>query len=345
MKSKTKKRIFTALFVLLNIAVILYTAISEFADTEGAAKLTDLKVNVWFLIPAVLCFALSLLFESLKYKLMLSRLAGRRDMRLAAETAILGKYYDNVTPFGAGGQPFQIYHLAKNGVAAGPAGAIPVIGFLGIMVAFIAIAAVCFIFGGGFVQKSVAIRVMAYIGICFYMATPTAILLFTFLPRAANAIMEFFIKILSKIRIVKDAARARDKVISKVAEYDDCLKLAIKQKGILAGTFFLSVLYHLALMSVPFFVILAFGGTTSWLSAYVTTVFIYAAITFIPTPGNAGAAEVSFYAVFSMLTVGYIFWAMLAWRFLTYYMFIICGLLLYLVKFLQNKKRALEVEK
>ncbi len=340
MSSKTKKRLFMALFVLLNAAVILYTALSEFAGDHGdAAKLEELEVNEWFLIPAVLCFGLALLFETLKYAVMLRRIDGKRNLKLAFETAVLGKYYDNVTPFGAGGQPFQIYHLSKNGIAAGPAGAIPVLGFLGLMIAFILTAAVCFIFGGSIVSESVAIRVMAYIGICFYMATPSAILLFTFLPRVANAILGFFIRLLAKIKIIKNPENTRENVVNKVAAYDDCLKLGLAKRGLVPEILGLSVLYHLSLCSVPYFVILAFGGTTTWISAFVTTIFIYAAITFIPTPGNAGAAEVSFYAVFSMLTTGYIFWAMLSWRFLTYYMFIISGLVLYLVRFLQNKKK------
>jgi hypothetical protein len=35
------------------------------------------------------------------------------------ETTILGKYYDYITPFGSGGQPFQIYNLSKKGISDG----------------------------------------------------------------------------------------------------------------------------------------------------------------------------------------------------------------------------------
>ena len=80
----------------------------------------------------------------------------------------------------------------------------------------------------------------------------------------------------------------------------------------------------------------------AWLPCFVTTVAIYASVTFIPTPGNAGAAEGSFFAVFSALSSGYIFWAMMAWRFFVYYIFIILGALIYIRSWLDRRKNGKE---
>lgn len=338
-KSDTRKVCMTAGFVLLNIAVILFTALREFTGDHGdAIKFSELEIRAVFFIPAVLCSALAILFESLKYDAMLRMLEGKRNLKLAFETAVFGKYYDCVTPFGAGGQPFQMRHLYKNGIAPGRSGAMPVLGFLGTQLAFILIAIFVFLFGNHVVEESVAIRVMAYFGLLCYLFVPTVILAFTFFPRPANAVLSFGIRLLHKMRLIKDEDTLREKVLSKVEEYDSCVRQVVRQRKLCLDLMALSVAYQVALCSVPFFVIWAFGGTTDWISAFVTTVFIYAAITFIPTPGNSGAAEVSFYAVFSMLTSGYIFWAMLSWRFLSYYIFILAGISVYAFRLWKNRK-------
>ena len=100
-------------FILLNIIVIAATAFSEFGNSENAAALAEVKMNFWYLIPAAICFALAIFLEIYKYVLMLVR-AGRKKKtkgtwRVARRTVLLGKYYDNITPAGFGGQPFQIF--------------------------------------------------------------------------------------------------------------------------------------------------------------------------------------------------------------------------------------------
>ena len=44
---------------------------------------------------------------------------------LAYKVAAIGRYYDYVTPFASGGQPFQIYYLTNRGVKASSAISIP----------------------------------------------------------------------------------------------------------------------------------------------------------------------------------------------------------------------------
>ena len=339
---KYKKKIFLALFVLLNAAVILYTALSEFAGGGSDTKFKDLSINGFYLFPAAGCFLAAMFFETLKYYIMLRKTAENASFKLAFEVAVLGKYYDNITPFGAGGQPFQIYHLGKNGVATGPAAALPIVGFLSLQTAFVVLALGTIFFGGA-VTESIAIKVMSYAGILFYLFVPVVILLFSVFPKPANAILSFFVRLLSKLRIIKNEEKAKNIALARVADYHSCISYVFSKKGLLTASFLLSLAYHVAICSIPFFVILAFGGTTSWLYATVTTIFIYAAIACIPTPGNSGAAEVSFYSVFSMLTAGYMFWAMLVWRFLCYYTFIAMGLLLQLYRLWRGRRKKEEL--
>ena len=91
----------------------------------------------------------------------------------------------------------------------------------------------------------------------------------------------------------------------------------------------LSVLCRIALCSIPYFVLLSLGCRTGYLDTLALTVYIYAAVTLIPTPGNSGVSEGAFYLVFSGIGSSGVFWAMLLWRLVCYYSLLLLGLLLF----------------
>ncbi len=315
------------LFAAINIAIVAYIAYNEFGKgAVNGQSLARLHVDMSWLIFAVLCFAAAAGAETIKYRDMMIAAEGRDDLRCAFECAVLGKYYDNITPLGAGGQPFQIVYLKKRGLTTGDSAAMPIAGFLCLQFAFVLIAAAVFICNGSVAQNVAAIRISAYVGLAFYMFVPVCIIMFAFMPRAFGRLVCAAAKLLSRIHLIKDYDKAVNSIFGSLGEYADSLKAMYKFPGLLLKLMLCSVVYQAAVMSIPYFVLRAFGGTNSWWTVFSLVVFIYAAITIIPTPGNSGAAEGSFYAVFSALTVGYLIWAMLVWRLLVYYSWLIAGL-------------------
>jgi uncharacterized protein (TIRG00374 family) len=327
-KKISSKKLWSFLFfVALNIAIVVYIAFREFGSgSKSAGNLAKLDVNMSYLIFAVGCFAVAVGMETLKYKAMMISAEGRDDLRGAFECAVLGKYYDNITPLGAGGQPFQIIYLKKRGLSTGSSAALPIAGFLFLQFAFVAIAAIVFIFNGKVTQNVAAIRISAYVGLAFYLFVPLCIVLFAFIPRTFGRMVCAAAKFLSRLHIVRDYDKAVGSIFGSLGEYTESLNVMRKCPHLFGKLMLYSVVYQVAIMSIPFFVLRAFGGTNDWWTVFSLVVFIYAAITIIPTPGNSGAAEGSFYAVFSSLTVGYLFWGMLIWRLLVYYSWLMLGL-------------------
>lgn len=346
-KSVIKKRILTILFVLLNIGVIVWTATSEYVNASNgenkAGKITQLEIKWWFLIFAVLCFLLVVFSEVLKYAYAMKRTCGYIDWKVARRVVLLGKYYDNITPSGIGGQPYQIYYLRKHDMTAGQAATITVTGFMGMQVAFILLALYVIAFGGSFVKVD-AIRIMSYIGIVFYALFPIAIIFFTFFNNLSTKIMNGILNFLYKIHIVKNKEKWVNKITHSVADYVECIRGNIADWKLWVVTMVCSLFYQLSLCSLPFFVIHAYGGDINFIECLFTTISIYCAITFIPTPGNAGAAEVSFALVFATLTSGAIFWATLTWRFLCYYIFLLIGVIIYIIRYVNKKKNIVPEE-
>ena len=327
-KKKKRSRLTLLLTILINLLIVGYIALREFRGETAAANLISASDVRWpFIVCGVLCFVLAVYMEYLKYRKMILATEGRDDRRSAFECAVLGKYYDNITPFGAGGQPFQILYLRKRGFSAGNCAAMPVAGFMMLQFAFVLIAAGVFIANRDTIAVPGAIRYTAYLGLVMYAALPLAIVFFAFFPRGVRAVVGRVTGFLGQLGLLKDAADTTEKVLGSLDEYVVSLKTMNRRPHFTVKLLFFSVVYQVAILSVPFFMLLAFGGHQDWWTVFSLVVYIYAAITIIPTPGNAGAAEGSFYAVFSSLEGGFLFWAMIAWRLIVYYFWLALGLL------------------
>ena len=357
MKMK-KKIIGIILFLLLNAAVIAATAFSEFGNSKNATRLSEVQMNWWLIIPAILCFIAAITFEIFKYVLMIRKLsadkkspedkqlAEKSDVwKIARRTVLLGKYYDNITPAAIGGQPFQIFYMRRNsGLNAGNSTSVPIFGMISNQIAFLIIAILCFIFGGIAYTKP-TLMAAAWFGLLFYAFWPVMVAGVSFFPKATTKFLKFIIKVLAKVKIVKDRNAALLKIEHEVEEYAKSTKTILKTRGLFFKTISMSLLFNGLVAVIPFFVLTAFGGNVGFFECFTLTIAVMSAVYFIPTPGNAGAAEGTFFLVFSALSSGYVFWAMLVWRFFSYYIYIIIGLIIYFVMQLEKKQKDANVKK
>ena len=120
--------------------------------------------------------------------------------------------------------------------------------------------------------------------------------------------------------------------------YHTSFSVIAKNKAMLCLLLVLSLIYRIALCSMPYFVLKMFGASVSFLHIFASTIYIYAAICLVPTPGNAGAAEGAFYLVFSAMGSDGVFWAMLIWRIFCYYSFIVIGAGIYGVNAIRARR-------
>lgn len=332
--SKVAKRIGLALFVLLNAVVIFFIAKDALANEPPPMEPFSFA-NILFLLGGIMCLVVVLGCETTKYLLMMKHLGEKVSVRHAFSTAALGKYYDCITPSGAGGQPFQIWYLHSQGYSVGASSAMPLSGFFTMQFGFSGLCLIMFTFFNG-AMKDPAIKITAYIGAVAYMVVPIMIIISGFAPKIAMRIVAFFVRIGAFLHIVKNPNHAIMKSVKTLNSYSRDIKKITANKRLLVKLLLLSLLFQTAMCSMPFFAIHTFGGTIDYFTALALCTFIQAAISLIPTPGNSGAAEGAFYIIFST------FWPTMLWRFLCYYSFIIIGVLIYaytaFVKFKERKK-------
>ena len=91
----------------------------------------------------------------------------------------------------------------------------------------------------------------------------------------------------------------------------------------------------LCLYSVPYFVLLGMGDGTKMtiVETIVSSAYVYLIGAFVPIPGASGGIEYGFTQFFGNFLEGSIISAMLiVWRFLTYYLGVIIGGILFNIR-------------
>ena len=334
-KRLRRKKIGTIFFILLNVAIIGFMVYKEFFSGD-AAGFSDLTIDWRYLLPALLCFPLMVLAEGLKFGRLIYHTTGKKDIGGGLGVGVLGRYYDNITPMGSGGQPFQIHYLHKRGYDAGASGSIPMAGFISSQLVFVLIALVILIVGRHSITDTY-IKITAWVGLGLYALLPLLAIAFAIFPTALHAMIAGPIRFLGRHRIIRNPEAKEEKVIHSISSTARSMRMIGSNPKQLAEVILTSVLFRMALMSIPYFVLHFFGVNASYVEVFFQVTFITCSMTVIPTPGNSGAAEVSFYLVFSSLAGDALFWAIAMWRFLCYYSWLAVGLACILITALRKK--------
>ncbi len=338
MEEKSRKyTILWFLFLVVNVLIVAFIAWREFHGEIGRTGPVLSEHALLYLFAALLCLALVFLSETAKCYLTMRFLGEPTTLYGAFETVTLGRYYDALMPTGGGGQPFQIYWLSRNGYSTRASSVMPASYFITRQAASILLTLLTFFAWHRSVSSS--LRYAAYAGLFFCALPPSLETAFSLRPKAVTGLVRQILSLGVKLHLVKDYDRALASVLGILSKYHEGFTLLTGNRIILFQLMALSIVCRIALCSMPFCVLRTLGCEAGYGETLFLTIYIYSAVTLIPTPGNSGVSEGAFYLVFSPLGSEGVFWAMLGWRLLCYYSFLAAGILLFGVRTFSPKNR------
>ena len=344
------------IFVIGCLAIIFYN--DFFGEKNELASFNEAKdilfSNWYYFLIALFTTFLVLLFKGTKLSVLCHVTTKKFHFKTCFETGIIGTYYNNVTPLAVGGQPFEIYHLTKHGVNGGAASSLPIVAFFLNQVAFVVLSIISLAllkkntFNEFTSTLPVIIKSMSIIGLVLCMIVPSLVFIFSLTPRICGFLVKFVISLGGKLRIIKNPKTTTFNVLKTVMLNSRCIKKIATSPIRFIISVLLSFGEQLANASIAYFTLRFFGfdmlevgGFVEWLMVVQLCFILYSAISFIPTPGNSGAADISFNTLFAAgMTVGtkpisgLAFPALIVWRILSFYSFIIIGFI-----FIRRKNR------
>jgi len=312
----------------------------------GAKIDLDLLKNAWNVVfSAIFVLLFSWCISALRIMLLLRTLNNRLSYFRSYRSIVLSFFFSAITPFAAGGQPFQIYDLTRAKIPVSNASAAVISQYLmtNFATAFLAILLLPHYLT--FFSKLETLGTVFAIGI---LITVGAGIFFTILALSRKMLIGFlnFLsrrKLLFKI-VCKLTKKEKKEILEDIREkfksYNDGMRNIWSKKPLtLFNDFLLAIGYLLTSYGVFYIVMVGLlsPGTEysfSFIDSVVAQVLLSFVVYFIPTPGSSGGFESGMFAMLkNMLPDQQLIIGISIWRFVTYHFLILIGLLSFLLNF------------
>ena len=346
-----KKKIWSLLFFIVNIFVIFVVLGVQLNSEEGITSIADIfKYNIKFkfLGMAISCFIISNIISSFKLDMYHKKLQKKYRPMLCFKAQMMGKYYTKLTPFGIGGQPFQVYYFSKYGVK--PTNSLTMVSCSyvsnKVMYAILALVMIATLNSNTLLMSQGSlvniVVVLASISFAILAIFLTFVILMCLNKKLGHKIIALVIKLLYKIKLVKKPSAVYLKIMRPTLMFQRKMQKFFASKGITFVFLLLSLLEYVVEFSVLFFVYSAFNGFNIdiYWELLSISVIIELATHSIPLPGGSGLAELSFSTIFaSLFADGVLFWALIIWRLIAYYSYLFSGLGIIVYDYAYGKRK------
>ena len=324
-----KKRISSIIFFIFNLVLVAAILIWNIFTTDDFSPLNILNIKIENFFYVLLLLAAIVFVEVVSIHRMIYRKTMRSRWHLSYKSLAILHYYDAITPLSTGGQAFMVTYLTNRDVPAPTALSIPIAKLLFQNSTWIIICFVCLVisFTNGMSSLVSAASVIGFI-LGFLMIA--VILFFSFSKKLGEKVVSGGLKLLAKLHLIKDYDKMYAKVMQIVEDYQKIMKEYGHAKYDIFLQIILNTLRLVCLYSIPYFIYLIFpyqgGKIGSYGEFFIFSALIELAASFIPLPGGTGMNEITFAALFSDYLTGNTFWALLLWRFCSYYFYLLQGI-------------------
>ena len=257
--------------------------------------------------PLYLLLGLFLMFvfvasEGMGIQVLLWSLKYRDSFWKCLKYSFLGFYYCSIMP-ASGGQPIQIYYMSKEGISPGDAALTILLITIAYQIDILFICVAMLLFRFRFLMENLG--VVKYFAI--FGAVVNVIGIFIYLSAAIHSsfvekIIAFFVRLLAKLRIVKEPERAMEKIDAQLANFSKAAMYVRGNPKVVFLTLLSIVVQVLSRLSVAYAVYRAFGlSGFSFLDILALQAFLALGVEYMPIPGTVGIAEAGFIAANSKI--------------------------------------------
>ena len=327
------------------IIVMVFTVITLYllATSEEIAEFPELlkRLELKFLYIAIFLMFLYLTINSTIIYVIGKEISNEITFKNSIYLSFVGQYYSLITPFAAGGQPAQIIAMkSRYNIPLSVGTTITVKKFL-IFQVVVSLYAISMFF------TKIHFVVNRYSGLIFFMVIGLSVNLFggiliillSYSKTVVVKILDFVILIAKKLHLGKKINR--DVIMEHIDDYVKNIDDIKNNKKTMISLFIMTFVQLTIYFSITYFIYLSLGSKgANYIDILAIQTIVYVVVSFIPTPGGAGASEGSFYLLFKVFfTRDVLLYAMALWRIITYYgNMILSGLILLITRIVGHFK-------
>ena len=322
---KNKVLINCIIILVLSIFLIWYILKDNFYVSINILK----TVNILWLILAVIIYIIYFLLETIIFKKLIVENKKEYSYKSALKLHLMSKFFNGITPFSSGGQPFQLIELKKEGISYSNGTTILIKHFFIFQVSlfFIYIISLFVNLIFHFFKPSGLLLIFIIIGLLINILLILMVIFLSKKVHICEKVISFFINILSKIKLIKDKEKSLIKIKKSCLEYQNSYYDLMSNKKYFMKLIIIESIALIFNFSISFFTFKAIGSSyNNYLGYLIVGTFTYLIGSYIPIPGGTGGMEYAFINLFKFIVPSmYINPCLILWRLIDYYLPVIIG--------------------
>jgi len=328
MKRINNSKINTIIIFILTIIILFLLLRKDFFDVLSYI----INSNYLFLLCAILTYFISFICEQITLYFLTINIDKRIKFKSILKIGAITKFFNGITPLSSGGQPYQVYELHKRGVAISKGTSIVIQNYILFQISLILLAIISLITNKIFNLFTFypILKHMTIIGFSVNFIILIFLLIVGFSKKFNRGVVLSIVKVLNKIRLVKDVEYVNKKWTKICNEYHEGSQSLLKSKK----TFILGFIFQFISLACNYFIVYSLAKSLditgiNALGAITTSTYVFLTSCYVPLPGASGGVEFAFLSFFGNFISGAKLKSLLlTWRLITFYMPCILGAIL-----------------
>lgn len=298
-KIGSKKSLLQYTFLLLLMVTTSYLVFKNL-DIKMLSNVIYM-VDKKFILLGALSIAIYVYLEGLVLKIMIEDVEKLKVRFIGFKLAIIGFYYNLVTPFASGSQPMQVYILNKYKMPLSKASAVITNKSIIYQIIVTIYCSLLILINSKTLRGTIPqMMSLVYLGIAINAFTVIMAMLVVLNPTKVKIVLRFFIELVSKYTSFKFLSKKLDGIEIFIDDYSKSIESIIRNKKVLIKTSLITVFQLTCYFSISYWIYKAFNlDGYSYIYLLTLQALLYMAISPIPTPGNIGANELAFFTIFN----------------------------------------------
>jgi hypothetical protein len=317
-------------YLLLIITVIVLVLILKDNINTTIHLLTNL--NIIYILLAVILVFLSIALKGYANYLIVND-SNKISIKEAIKHNLITQFFNGITPFSSGGQPMEIYMLTEHKISLTKATNYTIQSFIFYQIALVicGIIAVSYNFIFHIFPKVKLLKHLVLLGFAINILVVIFLIMISYSEKTTKKLSKIVIKLSKTLKLnITD-----EEINKKFSDYYNGFQELKKNKKLTIIGITLNIVSLICLYITPLFILYAMNDYTSLnvINTLTTSAYVYVIGSFVPIPGASGGIEYGFSQFYgNFIEVGTVSATLLVWRFITYYLGVIVGAILFNVE-------------
>lgn len=296
--NKKNKKHIVSLLVLIGLIFITFFTIFKNTSIDNI-KFALSHVNPVYVVLGIICMIICVSCEGECLRIICNSLGGRISFPKAFVYSCSDFYFSAITPSATGGQPAMIYYMSKDNISLSKSSLAVLLTLVEYMAVLVILGILSFFCHFRFIIHSVLFIIM----FCFGLVMSTLVIVASLAAMFSKSLVERFgkwcIRVLSRIRIIKNISSANASLEKQLSEYRKGAEYIKTHPVISIRVFIICFIQRTSLLTVTYLVYKGLGlDGASMIAILAMQSVVMLSVTSLPLPGAVGASEFMFVQAF-----------------------------------------------